>query len=186
PPATTQQFDLSRGVAAAASGDTYTVSDQELCGTPRYADRLHLPFQLKGYFDYEEGLACAKQQNKPVFIDFKGHACANCKKMENEVWSDARVQALLKKYVIIAMYCDDKGELPENEWVTSVIDGKVKKTLGKRNSDFQVTRFKTNTLPFYHLLGTDGAPLVEKGYGYDGNVEAFIAYLQSGLDAFNK
>ena len=186
PPATTQQFDLSRGVASASAGDTYTVSDQELCGTPRYADRLHLPFQLKGYFDYEEGLACAKQQNKPVFIDFKGHACANCKKMENEVWSDARVQALLKKYVIVAMYCDDKGELPENEWVTSVIDGKVKKTLGKKNSDFQVMRFKTNTLPYYHLLGTDGTPLVEKGYGYDGNVEVFIAYLQSGLDAFNK
>ena len=62
----------------------------------------------------------------------------------------------------------------------------MKKTLGKKNSDFQVTRFKTNTLPYYHLLGTDGTPLVEKGYGYDGNVEAFIAYLQSGLDAFNK
>ena len=187
PPTTTQQFDLSQGVAASpATGETYAVSDQELCFTPRHADRLHLPFQLKGYFDYEEGLACAKEQQKPVFIDFKGHACANCKKMENEVWSDPRVQALLKKYVIVAMYCDDKGELPENEWVTSVIDGKVKKTLGKKNSDFQVTRFKTNTLPYYHLLGTDGTPLVEKGYGYDGNVEAFIAYLQSGLDAFNK
>lgn len=186
PPTTTQQFDLGKAAAVAPAAGAVAGSDQELCGTPRYSDRLHLPFNLKGYFDYEEGLACAKQQNKPVFIDFKGHACANCKKMENEVWSDPRVQELLKKYLIIAMYCDDKADLPESEWITSTVDGKVKKTMGKRNSDFQVTRFKTNTLPYYHLLDTDGQPLVEKGYGYDGDVEAFIAYLQSGLDAFNK
>lgn len=185
PPLTTQQFNLNQP-AAAVSTIAMPGTEQELCGTPRYADKLHLPFNLKGYFDYEEGLACAKQQNKPVFIDFKGHACANCKKMENDVWSDARVQELLKKYVIIAMYCDDKTELPESEWVTSSIDGKVKKTMGKRNADFQVTRFKTNTLPYYHLLDVDGNPITEKGYGYDGNVEAFIAYLQNGLDAFGK
>ena len=184
PPLTSQQFSLNQPVAVGAV--TVHAADQELCGTPKYADKLHLPFNLQGYFDYEEGLACAKQQNKPVFIDFKGHACANCKKMENDVWSDPRVQALLKKYVIIALYCDDKTELPESEWVTSTIDGKVKKTMGKRNADFQVTRFKTNTLPYYHLLDADGNPITEKGYGYAGDVEAFIAYLQNGLDAFGK
>lgn len=184
PPMTTQQFNMTQTAPVASAA--VAGSDQELCGTPRYADKLKLPFNLKGYFDYEEGLACAQQQNKPVFIDFKGHACANCKKMENEVWSDARVQALLKEYVIIALYCDDKTDLPESEWVTSTIDGKVKKTMGKRNSDFQVSRFQTNTLPYYRLLGTDGAPLTAQGYGYDGDVEAFIAYLQSGLDAFRK
>lgn len=184
PPMTTQQFTLSQPASAPVAG--LTGPEQELCGTPRYSDRLHLPFNLKGYFDFEEGIACAKEQGKPVFIDFKGHACANCKKMENEVWSDPRVQALLKEYVIIALYCDDKTELPESEWVTSTVDGKVKKTMGKRNSDFQVTRFKTNTLPFYHLLDSEGEPLVREGYGYDGDVEAFIAYLQSGLDAFGK
>ena len=185
PPLTTQQFNLNQPAAAANTVAMPGVG-QELCGTPKYADKLHLPFNLKGYFDYEEGLACAKQQNKPVFIDFKGHACANCKKMENDVWSDARVQELLKKYVIIAMYCDDKTELPESEWVTSTIDGKVKKTMGKRNADFQVARFKTNTLPYYHLLDVDGNPITDKGYGYAGDVEAFIAYLQGGLDAFGK
>ncbi|MDE6493914.1 MAG: thioredoxin family protein [Bacteroidales bacterium] len=184
PPLTSQQFSLNQPVAVGAV--TVHAADQELCGTPKYADKLHLPFNLQGYFDYEEGLACAKQQNKPVFIDFKGHACANCKKMENDVWSDPRVQALLKKYVIIALYCDDKTELPESEWITSTIDGKVKKTMGKRNADFQVTRFKTNTLPYYHLLDADGNPITEKGYGYAGDVEAFIAYLQNGLDAFGK
>lgn len=184
PPLTTQQFNLDRPAAANTVAMPGVV--QELCGTPKYADRLHLPFNLQGYFDYEEGLACAREQGKPVFIDFKGHACANCKKMENDVWSDARVQELLKKYVIVAMYCDDKTELPQAEWVTSSIDGKVKKTMGKRNADFQVTRFKTNTLPYYHLLDADGNPIVEKGYGYDGDVDAFIAYLQAGLDAFRK
>ncbi|MCM1041001.1 MAG: thioredoxin family protein [Bacteroides sp.] len=185
PPLTTQQFNLNQP-AAVANTVAMPGTSQELCGTPKYADKLHLPFNLKGYFDYEEGLACAKQQNKPVFIDFKGHACANCKKMENDVWSDPRVQELLKKYVIVAMYCDDKTELPESEWVTSAIDGKVKKTMGKRNSDFQVTRFKTNTLPYYHLLDADGNPITDKGYGYAGDIEAFIAYLQGGLDAFGK
>lgn len=186
PPMTVQQFDLSKATATtvampgAAAGE-----EQVLCGTPKYADKLTLPFGLKGYFDYEEGLACAKQQNKPVFIDFKGHSCANCKKMEMEVWTDARVQALLKKYVIIAMYCDDRTALPENEWVTSVVDGNVKKTLGKRNADFEVTKFKTNTLPYYHLLDAEGEPIVKTSYGYNSDVEAFIAYLQSGLDAFN-
>ncbi|MCH5244615.1 MAG: thioredoxin family protein [Lentimicrobiaceae bacterium] len=184
PPLTTQQFNLNQPMVA---GNVVAMADaQELCGTPKYAEKLHLPFNLKGYFDYEEGLACAKQQNKPVFIDFKGHACANCKKMENDVWSDPRVQELLKKYVIVALYCDDQTELPENEWVTSVIDGKVKKTMGKRNADFQVTRFKTNTLPYYHLLDGDGNPIAPNGYGYSGDVEAFIAYLQGGLDAFGK
>lgn len=186
PPMTTQQFDLSKASAAAAVAmpGTSAGEEQVLCGTPKYADKLTLPFGLKGYFDYEEGLACAKQQNKPVFIDFKGHSCANCKKMEMEVWSDARVQALLKKYVIIALYCDDRTALPENEWVTSVVDGNVKKTLGKRNADFEVTKFKTNTLPYYHLLDVDGEPIVATSYGYKSDVEAFIAYLQSGLDAF--
>lgn len=187
PPMTVQQFDLSKGAAAsavampgAAAGD-----EQVLCGTPKYADKLTLPFGLKGYFDYEEGLACAKQQHKPVFIDFKGHSCANCKKMEMEVWTDARVQNLLKQYVIVALYCDDRTALPENEWVTSTVDGNVKKTLGKRNADFEVTKFKTNTLPFYHLLDGEGEPIVATSYGYKSDVEAFIAYLQSGLDAFN-
>lgn len=185
PPTTTQQFNLTQAAPVAGSA-TVTGNDQVLCGTPTYSDKLHLPFNLKGYFVYEEGMACAKEQNKPVFIDFKGHSCANCKKMESEVWSDPRVQALLKEYIIIALYCDDRTELPESEWITSSVDGKVKKTMGKKNADFQVSTFKTNTLPYYRTLGLDGQPLSNEGYGYNGDVDAFIAYLQAGLDAFKK
>lgn len=183
PPQTSQQFDLSKA-AAPAGATADAASDQVLCGTPRYADKLHLPFGLKGYFDYQEGLACAKEQNKPVFLDFKGHSCANCKKMESEVWSDPRVQKLLKEYVIVALYGDDQTELPENEWVTSSVDGKVKKTMGKRNADFQISRFKTNTLPYYITLDTEGANLAKDGYGYDSDVDKFIKYLEEGLANF--
>ncbi len=186
PPITTQQFNLSQPVMVSGMGSAAAGPEQELCGTPRYSDRLTLPFGLKGYFDYNEGMACAKQQNKPVFIDFKGHSCANCKKMEAEVWSDPRVQALLKEYIIIALYCDDREELPESEWVTSSVNGKVMKTMGKKNADFQVTRFNTNTLPYYNLLDTEGKELTSRSYGYDSDVEAFIAYLQEGLDNFRR
>jgi thiol:disulfide interchange protein DsbD len=183
PPSTAQQFDLSK-----ATSQVTVASDtkQVLCGTPRYSDKLTLPYGLKGYFDYEEGLKCAKEQNKPVFLDFKGHACANCKKTEVEIWSDPRVREMLKKFIIIGLYCDDKTELPENEWVTSKIDGKIKNTMGKRNLNFETERFKTNTLPFYHLLDSDGNPLVANGIGYsnDLTVEKYLEFLQSGLDKF--
>ncbi|MDR0619982.1 MAG: thioredoxin family protein [Bacteroidales bacterium] len=183
PPSTAQQFDLSKAAPQAA---VLSGTEQVLCGTPKYSDKLTLPYGLKGYFDYEEGLKCAKEQNKPVFLDFKGHACANCKKTEIEIWSDYRVQEMLKKFIIIGLYCDDKTELPESEWVTSKIDGKVKNTMGKRNLNFEAERFKTNTLPFYHLLDSDGNPLVTDGIGYsnDLTVEKYLEFLQSGLDKF--
>ena len=110
----------------------------------------------------------------------------NCKKTEVEIWSDSRVQEMLKKFIIIGLYCDDKTELPESEWVTSKIDGKVKNTMGKRNLNFEAERFKTNTLPFYHLLDSDGNPLITNGIGYsnDLTVEKYLEFLQSGLDKF--
>ena len=96
---------------------------------------------LKGYFDYKQGLACAKEQGKPVLIDFKGHACANCKLMEAKVWSDPEVLRRLRdNFVIIALYVDDRTQLPENEWIISAIDGKQKKTIGKINEDLEISQ----------------------------------------------
>ncbi|GHS88847.1 thiol:disulfide interchange protein DsbD [Bacteroidia bacterium] len=151
-----------------------------LCGTPRYSDKLHLSQGLHGYFDYDEGLACAKQQNKPVLLVFKGHTCSNCKVMEANVWSDPEVLALMNRYLIIALYTDDKTELPENEWVTSKVDHKVKKTMGKRNLDFQIDRFKTNQLPYYVILDANGATLTAPGAG-DVQTSVFIDFLTKGL-----
>ena len=161
-------------------------SPSTLCDTPKYADFLHLPHGLEGYFDYNQALACAKAQNKPLFIDFVGHSCANCKEMEAKVWSDPRVlERLRNNYIIVALYIDERQELPESEWITSAIDGKVKKTIGKRNADFQISRFNINGQPFYVQLNIDETTLAEPR-GYDLDVEAFIQFLDNGVDEFKK
>jgi thiol:disulfide interchange protein DsbD len=108
------------------------------CAKPKYADFLHLPHGLNGYFDYDQAMACAKAQNKPLFIDFTGHGCVNCREMEARVWSDPQVlERLNEQFVVVALYVDDKNQLPENEWVKSAYDGKWKKSLGKKMPTFR-------------------------------------------------
>jgi thiol:disulfide interchange protein DsbD len=150
-----------------------------LCDKPKYSNFLHLPNGVQGYFDYEQGLRCAKQQNKPLLLVFKGHGCSICKQMEAESWGDSRVKELMKQYVVVALYGDDKTTLPEDEWVTSAVDGKVKKTMGKRNTDFEITRFKTNQQPFYVILDTNETP-IGKGIGYV-STEKFVNFLNTGI-----
>lgn len=182
PPQTSQQFDLTKNQSVGGASQS-TTPKGIICGEPRYADKLHLPYGLVGYFDYEEGLKCAKEQNKPIFLDFKGHSCANCKDFEAKVWEDSRVQELLSQYVIIALYGDEKTELPESEWVTAS-NGRIIKTLGKKNSNFQIERFKSNALPYYIMLDTEGENLVPKAYDNEVNVEKFIKFLEEGLANF--
>jgi thiol:disulfide interchange protein DsbD len=154
------------------------------CSTPKYSDIFDLPYGLKGYFDLKQGLDCAKEQGKPVLIDFKGHACANCKLMEAKVWSDPRVlQRLRENFVIVALYVDDRTVLPEAEWITSSTDGKVKKTIGKINEDIEITRFKTNALPLYVIAGHSGEPL-NKPMPTNLNVEEYIKWLDEGYAMF--
>ena len=193
PPQSSHDFDLNQVIRDNAklimeSGNTaaYPGRNQEKCEAPKYAEFLHLPHGLEGYFDYEQGLACAKKLNKPVFIDFTGHGCVNCREMEARVWSNPEVLKRLKNdFVIIALYVDDKTELPENEWVVSSYDGKVKKTIGKKYADFQISRFNVNAQPYYVLLDPDGKLLVPPK-AYDLNVDNFIRFLDSGLEAFRK
>ena len=179
PPQTTIDFDLS----APQNTDDY---DDNLCSTPKYADLLRLPHGLQGYFDYEQALECAREQNKPLFIDFTGHGCVNCREMESRVWSDKEVMRRLNdEYVIVALYVDDKTMLPEEEWFTSTYDGKIKKTIGKKNADFQVSRFKINAQPYYCLLDTDGN-LLNEPIGYNLNVSEFVEFLDEGIENFEK
>ena len=181
PPQTTIDFDLSAKAVVAA--DDY---ESAICETPKYADLLHLPHGLQGYFDYNQALECAKEQDKPLFIDFTGHGCVNCREMEARVWSDAEVlDRLRNEYVVVALYVDDKTTLPESEWVTSEYDGKVKKSIGKVNADFQISRFKINAQPYYCLLDTDGNLLVPP-MGYNLNVSEFVDFLDEGLTNFYK
>jgi thiol:disulfide interchange protein DsbD len=158
----------------------------EICDPPRHADFLHLPHGLQGYFDYEQALACARQQNKPLFIDFTGHGCTNCREMEAVVWSNPLVlERLRNDFIIVALYVDDKTPLPEAEWVTSAYDGKVKKTLGKKNADLQIANLDNNAQPFYVLLGKDERVLAWP-YGYDRSAEKFVNFLERGKKKYRE
>jgi cytochrome c biogenesis protein CcdA len=171
--------DTGRTILSGAGPVPGITSESELCDVPEYAEGLHLPHGLKGYFDYEQGIGCAKKQNKPAFIVFKGHACAVCKKMENTVWADPRVLKLLsEEYVIIALYTDDRRTLPEKKWVVSETDGKVKKTLGNINLDLEIRKYSTNTIPFHAIVKPDGT---EYTTGATLEEDEFLAFLQRGL-----
>jgi thiol:disulfide interchange protein len=157
-----------------------------LCEEPRYGDQLHFEYGLPGYFDLEQGLRCAAKLNKPVLIDFKGHACANCKKMDARVWSDPEVQKRIKEnFVLVGLYLDDRTSLPANEVFVSKIDGKEKKTLGKKNEDIEITMFNTNSLPLYAIVDPSGKPLVEPR-GTDFDIKAYLQWLDNGLREFHK
>ena len=185
PPMHTHDFDLNalvRNNARLSSGNATIPS--ELCETPKFHEKLHLPHGLQGFFDYDQALACAKAQNKPLFIDFTGHGCVNCREMEANVWSDPKVLQLLNdKYVVVALYVDDKTELPENEWITSTYDKKVKKTIGKKFADFQITKFNVNAQPFYVLMGHDGQVLTQPR-AYNLNVDEFVKFLETGVSNY--
>jgi thiol:disulfide interchange protein DsbD len=171
PPQHTLDFDL----AALAKG-----KQNSECEEPKYAEFLHLPHGLTGYFDYDQALACARQQNKPVFIDFTGHGCTNCREMEAVVWSDPAVLKRLKDdFVLAALYVDDKTELPEEEWITSTYDGKVKKSIGKKNADIQIANLNNNAQPFYVIIGPDEKVLAWP-YAYNRDVQSFVDFLERG------
>lgn len=178
PPVHTLDFNLvsSPGVAA----------KNENCEEPKYAEFLHLPHGLNGYFDYAQALDCARKLNKPLFIDFTGHGCTNCREMEAVVWSDPQVlQRLNNDYVVVALYVDDKTVLPEDQWFTSSYDGKVKKTLGKQNADLQIANLENNAQPFYVLVGNDERVLAWP-YGYNKDAESFVKFLDLGKMKYNE
>ncbi|MCF2489852.1 cytochrome c biogenesis protein CcdA [Dyadobacter sp. CY347] len=179
PPQSTLDFDLNKRTAGAAS----TIAPGE---TRKYADLFHLPHELEGFFDYKDALAYAKKVNKPVFIDFTGHGCVNCREMEARVWVDPAVQQRLRNdYVIVALYVDDKTELPESAWYTSTYDNKIKKTIGAQNADLQIVKYNNNAQPHYCLVDHEGNLLV-KPKNYDLNPANFAAFLDSGKAAFRK
>ena len=181
PPQTTQDFDLNK-----ASTGLFASNPGGLNVKPKYAEFLKLPHGLQGFFDYQQAVEYARKANKPIFIDFTGHGCVNCREMEARVWSDPEVlRRLSNDYVVLALYVDDKYELPESAWYTSAYDGKVKKTIGAQNADLQITKFNNNAQPYYTLIDGNGSLLVEPK-AYDLNVEHFAAFLDSGLEAYKK
>lgn len=188
PPLTTQDFVLGQHTAAVPAGTSASGSHTLLTvegKQPKYIDFLHLPHGLEGFFDLKEAEAYAAKVGKPLFIDFTGHGCVNCREMEARVWSDPQVLDILRNdYVIVALYSDDKKVLPESEWVTTDA-GKVLKGLGKINSYYALKTYGVNAQPYYVLQGADGRPLVAPR-GYDLSVEGFVEFLQSGLAAYKQ
>ncbi len=188
PPLTTQDFVLGQHTAAVSAGTSASGSHTLLTvegKQPKYSDFLHLPHGLEGFFDLKEAEAYAAKVGKPLFIDFTGHGCVNCREMEARVWSDPQVLDILRNdYVIVALYSDDKKVLPESEWVTTDA-GKVLKGLGKINSYYALKTYGVNAQPYYVLQGADGRPLVAPR-GYDLSVEGFVEFLQSGLAAYKQ
>lgn len=178
PPQTSLDFDLSQIKSAPVQSNTSSTS------VVKYGDVLHLPHGLNGFFDLEEAEAYAAKVDKPVFIDFTGHGCVNCREMEARVWSDPAVLELLNEYVICALYTDDKMTLPQSEWVVAE-NGKTLKSLGKVNAHYALTRFGVNAQPYYVLQGKNEEILVEPR-GYNLDVDEFVAFLRKGLEAYRK
>ena len=179
PPQTTLDFDLTRNSGAVVEQQSNNTSDV------KYGDVLHLPHGLNGFFDLAEAEAYAAKVDKPVFIDFTGHGCVNCREMEARVWSDPAVLELLKnEYVICALYTDDKMTLPQSEWVTAE-NGKTLKSLGKVNAHYALTRFGVNAQPYYVLQGKNEKILVEPR-GYNLDAQAFVEFLKKGVEEYRK
>ena len=175
PPLSSQDFVIGQG----ATTTSHSLGDADI-NTPKYGDFLHLPHGLKGFFDMKEAEAYAAKVDKPIFIDFTGHGCVNCREMEARVWADPTVQQILRdNYVIVALYTDDKMPLPESDWVTTD-SGKVLKSLGKVNANYALTRFGVNAQPYYVLQGKNGNVLGEPR-GYDLSVEGFVEFLKKGV-----
>jgi thiol:disulfide interchange protein DsbD len=178
PPMATQDFDLS------SSGGNHVVVTETGQETRKYADLLHCPHNLSCFFDLEEGIAYAKKVGKPVMIDFTGHSCVNCRKMEATVWADGEVLRRLRDdYVLISLYVDDKTPLPLEEQFVSKFSGKKIKTVGNKWSDYQASTFNINSQPYYVLMDHDRTLLVPPT-AYDPSIPAYINFLDSGKEVF--
>ncbi len=174
PPLESQEFVMGDGAVATAYNEV------------KYSEIFKKPFpnNLPVFYNFEEAQEYARKVNKPLFVDFTGHSCVNCREMEQRVWSDERVDAILREeYVIVALYMDDRHELPKSEWVTTE-SGRVLKTIGRINSHFASERFGINSQPTYLILNNDGKPL-SPPRGYDLNITGYIEFLQNGLRKYS-
>jgi thiol:disulfide interchange protein DsbD len=183
PPQSSQEFDIERIVSEntpVVSNNTIQVG--KLPADRKYADKLHVPLGFEAFFDLDEAKAYARQQGKPVFIDFTGKTCANCREMEHYVWTDPEVKRLLNdEFIMCSLYADENTiELPESEWVTDD-KGHTLKTLGRKNLNYQKTEFNMNAQPYYVIVNADGKVLTTQNYKYDRDVQKFVDWLNEGI-----
>ena len=190
PPSTTQEFNLNDLQYKIGNAGVVSPSAGPQAAPPKkYTNKLEVPFGLTTYFDLEEGMAAAKILKKPIMLDFTGHTCPNCRKMEEQVWKDPAVLSRIKEnFVLVSLYVDETEELPASEQYTDKNGVKIV-TVGDKNLDYEIKTFGFNAQPLYMFLDLNGKPLSDVKYGYDPSVAGFIKHLdavKAAFDAANK
>lgn len=189
PPMDTQDFNVEKIVIdnskqLPAGTVEYTGA---LPADRKYADKLHMPTGFEGFYDLDEAKAYAQKVGKPIFIDFTGRNCANCREMEQAVWTHPEAKKLLNnEFVMVALYADMNAiELPEDEWVEDD-NGRVLKTLGRKNLYFQTKNYNMNAQPYYVIIDAEGNTLTQENFKYEKDAEKFVAFLNEGVNNFKK
>ena len=163
--------------------------NESIPNNAKYSDVLHAPLGINAYFDYEEGMAVAEQLGKPVLLDFTGLGCTNCRKIEDNIWTDPEVLKVLKEdYVVISLYVDERTiKLPESEQYTSKFDGRLVNTLAKKNADIEKCWFNFNAQPFYVLMNNDEQLLnTPIAYKEANSVSNYLNFLKEGKEKYKK
>ena len=181
PPPSTQDFDLNSlqyMIGQEGSGSNST-GNNTAPAPVKYIDKFHVPFGLTAYYDLEEAKAASKILKKPIMLDFTGWSCANCRKMENEVWSKPEILERIKNdFVLVSLYVDDRTSLPLAEQYTNDKGERIK-TIGDKNLDFEITAFNLNAQPLYKFMDHEGTILSDVQYGYEPEVAKFGAHLDA-------
>ena len=153
-----------------------------------YFRPMECPHELDCYHDFDEGLKIAQMENKPLFVDFTGYGCVNCRKMEENVWNKEEVlKQLRNNYVVVSLYVDDQARLfPDSKlkYLQDQHTGDKIRTVGGKWSSFQINNFSRNSQPWYALMHNDGKTLLNQPRGYTPDVDEYRAFLQCGSDAF--
>ncbi|MDF2431357.1 MAG: hypothetical protein JWP44_988 [Mucilaginibacter sp.] len=184
PPPATQDFDLTRSMDAGSAAPAQQVSIKE----KKYEDIFKRGKHngLNEWYDYNQAIQVSKELKKPILIDFTGWNCANCRKMENEIWPNAVIRKHMQNdFVLLELYVDEKGELPVSEVYKSSFSGKKVTTIGGKNSDYETTQFNTNSQPYYVIIDSNGNVLVPPE-GANFSVENYTKFLESGIAAYKK
>jgi thiol:disulfide interchange protein len=184
PPPATQDFNLTANTGSGETASQPAVSIKD----KKYEDlfRRGKHAGLNEWYDFDQAMQVSKELNKPILIDFTGWFCANCRKMENEVWSDGGVhKRLANDYVLLELYVDEKQELPASEQIVSKFSGKKIKTIGNKWSDYEASKFNVNSQPYYVIVNAKGEVLVPP-QGANYSVQNYIEFLDSGKAAYEK
>ncbi len=181
PPMATQDFVLtSGGTATVVAADELLTVDGK---APKYSDVFHMPHGLSGFYDFDEAIEAARKAGKPLFLDFTGLGCVNCREMEERVWCDSRIQDRMREdFVLLALFGDSRQKAAEEDWVTTE-NGKTLKTIGEINSNLVFERYNIAAQPNYLIL--DGEGNVLASHSYDLDIENFISFLDKGKEAYS-